>query len=292
MVFLNEEFVPLEQAQISVMDRGFLFGDGVYEVLPAFGGQPFRLSQHLKRLHDSLQAVRIELPYTQVKWEAILDKLINSIPSQTDASIYIQVTRGIGAYRDHTIPKDITPTVFVMATPIPINSAKTTYNQDTLGIKAITRQDYRWERCDIKAITLLPNVLLRQEAFDIEAQEAILIRNGYAVEGAASNLFIFKEGTIITPPKSHYLLPGITRDLILELAVAHDLPHKITPILESELFQAEEVWLTSSVREIMPVIQIDNQFISNGQIGTKWQQINNLYQSFKSHIRNTAGQSK
>lgn len=286
MVYLNGEFLPQERAYIPVMDRGFLFGDGVYEVLPSFGGIPFRLTQHLKRLNDSLRAVRIEPPYTQATWADILARLLANLP-QTDCSIYLQVTRGVAATRDHAIPPEITPTVFVMVNPIPAGNAEA----NARGISAVTRQDYRWERCDIKAITLLANVLLRQEAIDAGAMEAILTRDGYAFEGAASNLFIFHKNTIITPPKSRYLLPGITRDLILEFATAHNLPCRIAPIPISDLVQAEEIWLTSSVREIMPVIQLNDQPISNGQPGPHWQQINTLYQEFKAAMRDAAQQS-
>jgi len=280
LIYLNGEFLPLEQARIPVMDRGFLFGDGVYEVFPSFGGRLFRLAQHLERLNDSLRAIRIEPPHPLQEWEGILTRLIAHGP-QTDLSIYLQVTRGVAGKRDHAIPPQITPTVFVMATPIPPGNAET----NARGVVAITREDFRWERCDIKAITLLANVLLRQEAADHGALEAILIRNGLATEGAASNLFMVREGTLVTPPKGRHLLPGITRDLVLELAAAQGLPCSIANIPVAELARADEIWLTSSVREIMPVIRLDGIPVGIGIPGPYWQRINQIYQGFKADMR-------
>jgi len=284
LVYLNGEFLPVERACVPVMDRGFLFGDGVYEVFPSFGGRLFRLSQHLERLNDSLRAIRIDPPHSLQEWEEILIRLI--LPwSRTDLSIYLQVTRGVASKRDHTIPPCITPTVFVMATPIPPGNAES----NARGVAAITREDFRWGRCDIKAITLLANVLLRQEAADQGALEAILIRNGLATEGAASNLFMVQDGTLITPPKGPHLLPGITRDLVLELAAAQGIPHMIANIPVTDLARAEEIWLTSSVREIMPVIRLNGVPVGVGIPGPHWQRINQLYQGFKADMRGERG---
>lgn len=280
LVYINGKFLPRDQASIPVMDRGFLFGDGVYEVLPSFGGKLFRLPQHIERLNNSLREVRMDPPHSIAVWQDILERLVAQQPS-ADCSIYLQVTRGVAATRDHAIPQGITPTVFAMATPIPASNAAV----NARGITTVTRPDFRWERCDIKAITLLANVLLRQEAVERGAMEAILIRDGFAVEGAASNIFIVQEGVLITPPKNNYILPGITRDLILELAVANNITHKIANIPAADLVNAQEIWLTSSVREIMPVIQIDGQAVSGGKPGLHWQRINQLYQDFKADMR-------
>jgi D-alanine transaminase len=195
--------------------------------------------------------------------------------------VYLQITRGNGTSRDHAIPNNITPTIFAMASPIPANNAVT----NAQGIVAITQEDFRWERCDIKAVTLLANVLLKHTAMSNGGFEAILIRNGFATEGAASNLFIVRQGCIITPPTSQYLLPGITRDLILELAAANGLTYAVESIPANDLTQAEEIWLTSSVREIMPVVKLNNQIISHGKPGLHWQRVNNLYQTFKANLR-------
>ncbi|KOR30761.1 cytochrome C550 [Achromatium sp. WMS2] len=281
LVYLNGEFIPKDQARISVMDRGFLFGDGVYEVLPAFGGKLFRLKEHVNRLNNSLNSIYITPPYSHTEWEDILTQLVKLQATTADSYIYLQITRGAAAVRDHVIPPQISPTIFAMANPIPTTNAA----NNARGIGAITRNDFRWERCDIKAITLLANVLLRQEAMEAGTTEAILIRDGQAVEGAASNLFIVRSGVMITPPTSNYLLPGITRDLILELAAVNNIPHKVEPIAAADLTQAEEIWMTSSVREIMPVIHLDGVRVGMGIPGPHWQHINKLYQSFKANVR-------
>jgi len=207
-IYLNGRFLPPQEGNISVMDRGFLFGDGVYEVIPCYGGRLFRLEHHLQRLDNSLHAIRMQNPLERGEWQAILQRLIGQLPG-ADQSIYLQVTRGSTGRRDHTIPSDIEPTVFVMTQPAVYPDAAAL----ATGITAVTLEDNRWLRCDIKAITLLANVLLRGEAMEHGAAEAILIRNGIATEGATSNLFIVQAGEIITPPKSDHLLPGITRDL-------------------------------------------------------------------------------
>ncbi|MAT65776.1 MAG: D-amino acid aminotransferase, partial [Gammaproteobacteria bacterium] len=207
-VFLNGEFLPHDQARVSVMDRGFLFGDGVYEVIPAYGGHLFRLQPHLQRLDNSLQAVRIPNPYTEPQWQGILEELVGE-NAGTDQSVYLQVTRGVMERRDHAFPLDLKPTVFAMSNPIPEPDPALAEH----GINAITLDDIRWQSCHIKAITLLPNVLLRQQAVEAGAAEAILLRDGEATEGAASNLFIVHDGMLVTPPKGPLLLPGITRDL-------------------------------------------------------------------------------
>ena len=225
---LNGAFLPLDEARIPVMDRGFLFGDGVYEVIPVYGGKLFRLAHHLKRLANSLDAVRIGNPLTDNDWTALLTELVER-NSGGEQSVYLQVTRGVAARRDHAFPADIKPTVFAMS------SANTTAHgsESDPGITAVTLPDIRWQHCNIKAITLLPNVLLRQQAIDADTAEAILIRDGYAMEGAASNLFVVSNGLLLTPPNGPALLPGITRDLILELAAANAIPYRETDIPEA-----------------------------------------------------------
>lgn len=279
IVFLNNEFLPASQAKISVLDRGFVFGDGVYEVIPVYGGHLFRLSQHLKRLDDSLVAIRIAPPLSHDRWRDILTQLVRQ-NGGGDLSIYLQITRGV-APRDHAFPKGVEPTVFAMATPLKA------VPPDILahGVAAITVADNRWLQCNIKAITLLANVLARQQALDMGAAEAILLRDGIANEGAASNLFIVKDRTLYTPPKSAQLLPGITRDLILELAAANHLPFHEHPISESALRGANEVWLTSSTKEILPVTQLDGKKIGAGQPGPLWSRMLAFYQEYKQRVR-------
>ena len=280
IAFLNNTFLPLKDAHISVMDRGFLFGDGVYEVIPVYAGKLFRLDHHLKRLRNSLDAVRIDNPLSNKDWESMLTELVNR-NEEPELAIYLQVTRGVAAKRDHAFPPECKPTVFAMSSsmPPPVDIDKVS------GITAVTLPDIRWKLCNIKAITLLPNVMLRQQAIDADAAEAILIRNGYAVEGAASNVFIVKNGMLITPPNGPTLLPGITRDLVIELAAKHAVPYREAAISESELFSADEIWLTSSTREISPVTLLDETVISKGIPGPLWQHMIRLFQDCKSAIR-------
>ena len=280
VAYLNGTFLPLEDAQIPVMDRGFLFGDGVYEVIPVYAGKLFRIAHHLKRLKNSLDAVRIGNPLADDEWNTMLKELV-SRNGGSDQAVYLQVTRGVAPTRDHAFPADTRPTLFAMSTP---SAAAIDINSVT-GVTAITLPDIRWKLCNIKAITLLPNVLLRQQAIDTGSAEAILIKNGYAIEGAASNLFIVKDGLLITPPNGPDLLPGITRDLIIELAANHAMPFRETGITEAELFNADEIWLTSSTREISPVTRLDDTIISAGTPGPMWKQIITLYQDYKTAIR-------
>jgi D-alanine transaminase len=284
-VYLNGTFLPLDQAMVPVLDRGFIFGDGVYEVIPAYGGKLFRLAEHLARLDHSLAGVRISNPLAHAQWDEILSELLrrNTAPDNPDQYIYLQVTRGV-AKRDHAFPSGVTPTVLAMSNPLPpVPEAFTTQ-----GITAVTLPDIRWKYCHIKAIALLPNILLRQEAVERGATEAILIRDSTVTEGAASNLFIVKQGTVITPPKGPLLLPAITRDLILELAQAAGIAYREAAISEVELHAADEVWLTSSTKEIMPVTRLDDVTVGGGKPGPLWQRMTALYQDYKQQLRNGA----
>ena len=278
---LNGSFLPLQEACIPVMDRGFLFGDGVYEVIPVYGGKLFRLAHHLKRLGNSLAAVRIDNPLSDEAWAEMLMELV-SRNEGTDQAVYLQVTRGVAAKRDHAFPENTRPTVFAMSNPMPASVDI----DSIIGDTAVTLPDIRWKLCNIKAITLLPNVMLRQQAVDASAAEAILISNGHATEGAASNLFIVKNGVLITPPNGPALLPGITRDLIIELAANNAIPYREAAITENELFAADEIWLTSSTREISPVTRLDDTVISDGKPGPLWKRLIILYQDYKTAIRN------
>ena len=278
--YLNGAFLPLDDAQVSVMDRGFLFGDGVYEVIPVYGGRLFRLAHHLKRLQNSLDAVRIGNPMPDSEWFDMLAELV-ARNTGSDQAVYMQVTRGTAQKRDHAFPADTRPTVFAMCTPV----AAAPDIADEQGVKAVTLPDIRWQHCNIKAITLLPNVLLRQQAIEAGTAEAILIKAGYAIEGAASNLFIVSNGLLITPPNGPALLPGITRDLIIELAAGNAIPYREADIPKADLFDADEIWLTSSTREISPVIQLDDTTISCGQPGPLWRRMIELYQDYKAAVR-------
>lgn len=274
-VFLNGGFLPLEQATISPLDRGFVFGDGVYEVIPVYGGRLFRLEEHLVRLDGSLEGIRLTSPHTHAEWARILHELVERNHGG-DQSVYLQITRGV-ARRDHAFPRDCVPTVFVMSSPLAPVPAEIRRS----GVGAVTLEDIRWQYCHLKTIALLPNILLRQQALDQGAAEAILIRDGEATEGAASNLFIVRDGTLLTPPKGPRLLPGITRDLILELAVHHGIPQREAVITRDELTRADEIWLSSSTKEILPVTRLDGRPVGGGTPGPLWRRMIDWYQDYK-----------
>ena len=264
IAYLNTAFQPLEETRISVLDRGFLFGDGVYEVIPVYDGRLFRLEQHLDRLDRSLAAIQLSPPYASSHWVGVLKELV-ARNGGGDQSIYVQVTRGV-AMRTHAFPDLVKPTVFAMSLPRKSTSLHR-------GVRVITREDTRWNRCDIKAITLLANTLLRQEAVGEGCAETILLRDGQLTEGAASNVFTVIDGAVNTPPKSHHILPGITRDVVLELAHEADFPCTEAPISEVELRSAHEIWLTSSTMEVTPVIELDGTAVSGGEPGPVWTEV-------------------
>jgi len=274
-VYLNGDFYSPDAARISVFDRGFIFGDGVYEVIPVFGRRLFRFAQHLARLEASLREVRIANPLDAAQWREVLEQLIAD-NAEDDQSVYLQVTRGV-APRDHAFPSDVQPTVFAYAQPLRYPLPE----QVTQGVAAITVSDLRWSRCDIKAIALLPNTLMRQQAIDAGAAEAILIRDGQVTEGAACNIFVVSAGRAITPPKGPFILPGITRDLVLELMQAHGIAHAERPVSEAELHAAEEIWLTSSGKEILPITRLDGAPVGGGRQGPLNARVLALYREYK-----------
>lgn len=274
-VFLNGEYLPAEQAHVSVLDRGFLLGDGVYEVIPVYNGLPFRLTPHLNRLQRSLDGVRMANPHSIEGWQKIIERLVAD-NGGGDQSVYLQVTRGV-APRDHVFPEGVSPTAFVMSNPL--KAVPESFKTD--GIKAITVDDIRWAQCDIKAITLLPNSLLRQKAQDVGAQESLLIRDGYMTEGSASNSYAVIDGVIFTAPKDEKVLPGITRDLVLELAQSAGIAYREEAVSLAQLQQADEIWISSSTRELLPVTMLDDKPVGSGNPGPVWQQVDKLYQRYK-----------
>lgn len=280
IVYLNGEFLPKDEARVSVLDRGFLFGDGVYEVIPVYGGRLFRLEQHLDRLDQSLAGIRLANPHTRPEWRQIIGQLVE-LQGGGDQSVYLQVTRGAAPKRDHAFPADVRATVFAMSSPLTPNPPEVAQQ----GVAAITLEDIRWKYCHIKAVTLLANVLLRQQALDGGAVESILIRDGEVTEGAASNVFIVRAGELLTPPKGPFLLPGITRDLILELAAANGIPHREAAITEADLASAAEIWVTSSTREILPVTTLNGVPVGNGKPGPQWTRMAALFQAYKECLR-------
>ena len=279
MIYLNGKFMPIEEACIPILDRGFIFGDGVYEVIPVYSRKPFRLAEHLDRLQHSLDGIRLKNPCSNEDWNNLLEQVIAKNEGE-DQYLYLHITRGV-AKRDHAFP-NVPPTVFIMSNPLPPPPAELLIN----GASAITALDNRWIRCDIKAISLLPNVLLRQMAVDVHAIETILIRDGFLTEGAASNIFIIKDNTLLTPPKSHLMLPGITYDVVLELAVTNRIAYEVREIAEIEIRTADEILLTSSTKEIMPITLLDNKPVGNGKPGDMFTRLHALYQHYKAtHMR-------
>ena len=278
-VYLNGEFMPQAEAQISVLDRGFIFGDGIYEVIPVYGGRLFRLSHHLQRLDQSLAAIQMENPLNHLQWQQRLEELVER-NGGGEQSLYLQITRGT-APRDLSIPAAATPTLFAMSSPV----GKVEVDTLRRGLRAITVKDIRWQRCDIKTISLLPNVLLRREADEAGVDEAIIVRDGEVTEGSASNIFIVQNGIVATPPKGGHLLPGITRDLVVELCERHGIQCEERPIDRQALLEADEIWLTSSSREIMPLIELNRRPLANGQPGPIWERVINHYQAYKQAFR-------
>lgn len=282
-VYLNGAFMPLAEAKIPVLDRGFIFGDGVYELVPVYSRQPFRLDAHLRRLQGSLDGIRLDNPYGPDAWHELIVRLIAD-QDFADQSVYIQITRGtpgLGqAPRDPVFPVDVPPTVFMFSQPL----ATATPAQKSAGVCAVTAIDNRWLRCDIKAISLLANILLRQQAVDAECAETVMLRDGFLTEGAASNIFVVKDGVLRAPPSSALMLTGVTYDLVLELAAAHGIPHEVRAIAVAELRCADELWMTSSTREIMAIVKLDGVAVGAGVPGPLARQMDGLYQAFKQQV--------
>jgi len=281
VVYINGEYLPQSQAKVSVLDRGFLFGDGVYEVIPVFSGKPLRLNKHLERLQRSMNRVLLKNPLTQEQWQEIFQTLLDSNPGG-DRSIYLQVTRGAAPVRDLSISVGVEPTVFVMVNDIkPVGFARLEN-----GIEAVTVDDFRWKACDIKSISLIANVMIRLRANELNVMDAVMVRDGLVTEGTASNIFLVHQGIISTPPKSDCLLPGITRDLVIELVRANGFKLEERDINRDELETADEIWLTSSTREIAPIVKLDDHVIGDGVAGEYWKKIIAIYQTYKQELRN------
>ena len=279
MIYLNGAFMALDEARISPLDRGFLFGDGVYEVIPAYAGRLFRARQHLRRLQNSLDFIRLPNPHSPDEWLEILQKLM-ALQGFDNHIIYLQITRGADDHRDHAIPQGIAPTVFAMSTEMPGNTDAASHP----GAAVITRPDSRWQHCDVKAITLLANILLRQQALDRQCAETFLLRDGYVVEGCAGNVFIVTDNTLVTPPTGPMLLPGVTRDLTLEIAREDGIACAERDIAVAELFGADEVMFTSSTKEVVPVVTVDDKPIGTGAPGPVWRRLIALYGRCKERL--------
>ncbi len=275
LVYLNGRYLPLAEASVPVLDRGFIFGDAVYEVIPVYSRRPFRLAQHLARLQHSLDAIRLGNPHDLDAWQTLIAPVIEASEYE-DLGLYIQVTRG-PAPRDLAFPDTVAATVFVMAMPLGTPSAKTIAQ----GVAAITVCDDRWLHCDIKTTSLLANVLLRQQSVDAGCAEAIMIRDHWVTEGTSSNVFIVLGDTLVAPPKSHLILPGITYDVVIEIAHTLTQPCVVRPISEAELRSADEIWITSSTKEITAVTCLDGGHVAGGRTGPVYKRFQTAYQDYK-----------
>ena len=274
-VYLNGQFLPLEEAKVSVLDRGFIYGDGVYELVPVYGRRPYRLRQHLARLQRSLDGIRLANPHTDDEWEAIIAGLIGRM-AFADQGVYLQVTRG-AAKRDHAFPAGVAPTVFMMSNPLALPSRE----QIERGVAVVTAADERWLHCDLKTISLLGNVLARQLAVDAGATETVLFRNGYLTEASASNVLLVRDGVIVAPPKDNQILPGITYDVAFELAREAGLPIQVRPVPKEEALAADEMWLSSSTKEVLAVTSVDGRPFGGGKPGPVFRKVHALFQASK-----------
>lgn len=272
IAYLNGQYLPIEKAHISPLDRGFLFGDGVYEVVPVFSKQPFGLEAHIERLNNSLREIYINAPFSAEDWRAILQPLIEK-NSARDQWIYIQITRGQDVIRDHQFPQEIKPTIFAVSYP----KQRLTKLEAAKGLKVTITQDIRWQLCHIKTTARLAYVLMYQTAIAQGFDESLILNNDLIVEGATSNVFIVQQGCLITPPKSNQLLSGITRDRILQLAKKNNIPFEEKSISMSDLKNADEIWITSSTRTLCPVIECDGLPIGNHKAGPLWEKLWDLY---------------
>ena len=275
IVYLNGRFLPQDEARISVLDRGFIYGDGVYELIPVYHRQPFRLPQHLARLQRSLDGIRLANPHSDAEWEARIRELI-ARQTFDQQGVYLQVTRGV-AKRDHAFPKDVPPTVFMMSNPLATPSKEQVEN----GVAVVTAEDNRWRRCDLKTISLVGNVLMRQLAADADAIETVMFRDGWLTEASASNVLVVIGGEIIAPPKDNLILPGITYDAMIDFAQEAGMPFSIRPVSRAEALEADEMWLSSSTKEVLAVTTVDGKPFRGGKPGPVFRRIYELFQQHK-----------
>ena len=272
--------MPVEEATISVMDRGFLFGDGVYEVIPVFGNKLLRLDEHLNRLQNSLNRISLLNPHSNEEWAEMFLGLLSKNDSE-DRAVYLQISRGVYPKRDLGIKAEYPATVFAMILQV----APPDIEIVSAGISVITVDDFRWGACDIKSTSLVANVMLKQQAAAADVEDAILIKNSMVSEGTASNVFIIKDDVLITPPTGQKLLPGITRDLVIEIAKNNTILVEEREVKETELYSADEIWMTSSTREIAPVIRLNDKAVGSGAAGDMWKRVVDLYQEYKQQLR-------
>jgi D-alanine transaminase len=275
----NGELMPLDRIHISPLDRGFIFGDGVYEVIPVYDGAPLRAREHFERLQRSMDEIRLDNPHGVDEWIELTRRLLAHHPG--NQSVYIQVTRGVPPKRDHVIPKGLAPTVFMMCQPLSTPSREAVEN----GVACVTAPDFRWEKCHIKSTSLLGNVLARQVSADAGATETILIRDGFVTEASSSNVFVVKKGVVAAPPRDHLILLGITYDLLTRLADEGKIELEIRPVAAADLAAADEVWLSSSTKEVLAVTTIDGKPVGTGKPGPVFRRMHALYQDYKATLQ-------
>ena len=281
-VYLNGEFMPFENAKISPLDRGFIFGDGAYEVIPYYAGRGLRAVEHLKRLQRSLDELQIDNPYPLERWESLIASLLER-NGGGNIGVYIQVTRGV-AKRDFPPPKGLTQTVFMMANPLASPKPEVYEN----GITAVSLDDSRWLRCQVKATALLGAVLLKHEGNQAGADEVVLFRDGYLTESSASNIAAVKNGVILCPPMDNLILAGITYELMIELARKHGMPLEIRRVHRREVKKADELWIMSSTKEVVPIVQLDDKPVGHGEHAGKpgpvFKKMRKLFDEYKRNL--------
>ncbi|MEO6748730.1 MAG: D-amino acid aminotransferase [Casimicrobiaceae bacterium] len=278
-VYLNGEYLRAHEAKISVLDRGFIYGDGVYEVVPVYARQPFRMQQHLRRLQHSLDGIRLANPMSDAQWTAVIGEMIARQPF-ADQAVYFQVTRGV-ARRDHAFPVGVAPTVFMMSNPLPLPSAA----QVKHGVAVVTAEDNRWQRCDLKTISLVGNVLMRQLAVDAGAVETMMFRDGFLTEASASNVLALIDGVIVAPPKDNHILPGITYDATVDFARAAGMPVEMRAVTRAETLAAQELWLSSSTKEVLAITTVDGAPFAGGEPGPLFRR---MWDVFQAHLPKAA----
>lgn len=283
LCYLNGSYLPVSEAKVSVLDRGFIFGDGIYEVVPVYGQRLFRLDEHLARLGRSLAKLRIPNPHSREEWLECCRTLVSALAERTGAQdqlVYIEVTRGV-APRDHVMPADIEPTVFMMVNPMKPATAEQRHH----GVACVTARDFRWERGDIKSVSLLGNVLARQISADHGAVETIMFRDGFLTEAAASNVWVVHEGALLGAPKSDHVLEGIRYDLLRDLCEECGIAYNLRPIPEADVLSADEVMLSSATKEVLPVTRIDGEPVGHGALrgkpGPVYAKLHEAYQRAK-----------
>lgn len=292
IVYLNGAFMPQSEASISVLDRGFLFADSIYEVIPVFANRPFRYQQHMQRLQRSLREIRLTIDWTPEQWKSLCRELVER-NDLANGSLYIQITRGVRPQRQHDLPNsaETTPTIYAHIAPLPQVESKAEKQAEETHkpLKVITAQDIRWKRCDIKSTNLLANCLMKQRALEIGADDTILLQDRLVIEATSSNVFLVKDGTLVTPTADEQLLSGITREFVMALAIKKHLNLEVRDVNVTELYEADEVWLTSSTQEISPVVKVDDAIIGThteyaGQVGPIWHEMNQYYQQLKQRL--------